>query len=252
MADGFHVEERGPLFAVTLARPPVNVLDLATLRGLEAVLRNVAPRRDLRVVLLRSGLAGVFSAGMDVADHAPERAPEMLGAVRALLIAFDVLPQSTVAVVDGRCRGGAFELLLLCDAVFATPASDFAFPEIEVGCFPPGAAALLPSLVGRAAAGLVLTGAALTATEAVRLGLVTRLSADPEAEAWAYVESIAAKSAAVVALARRALRQAGGLGLAERLDRAEAIYRDELLRTEDAAEGVRAFLEKRKPEWKHR
>ncbi len=189
---------------------------------------------------------------MDVADHAPERAPEMLETVHGLLLALDALPQSTVAVVDGCCRGGAFELLLVCDAVFATSRSDFAFPEIDVGCFPPAAAALLPSLVGRAAAELALCGITLKAPEAARLGLVTRVVDDAEGEARAYAERIVSKSGAVVALARRALREAGGPGLAERLRRAEAIYRDELLRTEDAAEGVRAFLEKRTPSWRHR
>ncbi|HET7291088.1 MAG TPA: enoyl-CoA hydratase/isomerase family protein [Vicinamibacteria bacterium] len=252
MADGFRVEERGPLLTVTLARPPVNVLDVATLRGLEAALRGVPARRELRALLVRSSLPGVFSAGMDVAEHAPERASEMLDAVRSLFVAFDSLPQSTVAAVDGRCRGGAFELLLLCDAVFATPASDFAFPEVDVGCFPPLAVALLPSLVGSAAAELTLAGATLSAAEAARLGLVTRVTEDPDEAARAYAESISGKSAAVVAVARRALREAGGVGFPERLRRAEAIYRDSLLRTEDAAEGVRAFVEKRKPVWKHR
>jgi cyclohexa-1,5-dienecarbonyl-CoA hydratase len=240
------------VLAITLVRPPVNVLDLATLRALTAAVESAAAGPAPRVVLLRSALDGVFSAGMDVADHAPERAPEMLEAAHRLLAAIDALPHSTVAVVDGRCRGGAVELLLVCEAVFATPRSDFAFPEVDVGCFPPAAAALLPSRVGMAAAELILTGIPLSAAEAERLGLVTRVADDAEAAARDYAQRVASKSAAVVALARRAMREAGGPGLSERLQRAEAIYRQELLRTEDAAEGVRAFLQKRKPSWRHR
>jgi cyclohexa-1,5-dienecarbonyl-CoA hydratase len=206
----------------------------------------------VRAVLLRSALDGVFSAGMDVADHAPDRAPEMLDAAHDLFLSMDALPQSTVAAVDGRCRGGAVELLLVCDAVYATSRSDFALPEIDVGCFPPAAATLLPARVGRAAAELILAGITLSAPEAHRLGLVTRIVDDAEEAARDYARRIASKSSVVVSLARRALREAGGTGLSERLRRAEAIYRDELLATDDAAEGVRAFLAKRKPNWKHR
>ncbi len=249
---GLNAQAEGPVFAITLARPPVNVLDLATLRALTSLVDDAATRPELRVVLLRSALNGVFSAGMDVADHAPARAPEMLDAVHALLVALDALPQSTVAVVDGRCRGGAVELLLVCDAVYATSRSDFAFPEIDVGCFPPAAVALLPSRVGKAAAEIILTGVTLSAAEAERLGLLTRVVEEPEAAAREYAQRVASKSAAVVALARRALREADGLDLAKRLRHAESIYREDLLRTEDAAEGVSAFLARRKPSWKHR
>jgi len=244
-------ETHGPVLVIALVRPPVNVLDLTTLRALTAAVDAAAARPDLRVVLLRSALDGVFSAGMDVADHEPSRAPEMLEAAHCLLVALDALPQSTVAAVDGRCRGGAVEVLLTCDAVYATRRSDFAFPEIDVGCFPPAATGLLPARVGRAAAELILTGSMLAASDAERLGLVTRVVDDAEAAAKDYAERIASKSAAVVSLARRALREAGGPALADRLRRAESVYR-ELLRTEDAGEGVRAFLEKRKPSWKHR
>src|SRR5262245_3250640 len=251
MGAGVHVEKLGPLLTITLARPPVNSLDLATPWELHAIAKDAASRPEQRVVMLRSGLEAVFSAGMDVADHAPDCAGEMLEAVHALFVAWDALPQSSVAVVDGRCRGGAFELLLLCDAVFSSARSDFAFPEIGLGCFPPTAAALLPSLAGRAAAELILTGAVIGALEAVRLGLVTRVTEDPAAAGLAYAEAVASKSGVAVAQARRAMREAGGLSLSERLRRAEAAYA-ELLRSEDAAEGVRAFLEKRRPAWRHR
>ena len=85
-----------------------------------------------------------------------------------------------------------------------------------------------------------------------RVGLVTRVVPDPLAEALAFGDDLAKRSAAAVAVARRALREAGGPGFSERLARAEALYREELLVTEDAAEGVRAFLEKRAPRWRHR
>ena len=251
-AQAVRTEERGGALVVTLARPPVNVLDLATIAAIHAVLSPLRERRELRAVIFRSSLDGTFSAGVDVADHVPERAPAMLDAVHGLFRLVDALPQVAVAAVDGRCLGGACELVALCDAAFATPRSSFGFPEIDVGCFPPAAAALLPGLVGRAATELILTGTRIAAAEAERIGLITRVVADADAAAEAFVERLATKSAAVLAIARRALREAGRAGFASGLARAEALYRADLLASEDAAEGVRAFLEKRAPRWRDR
>jgi len=237
---------------ITLARPPLNVLDRDTIHQLHEALAPLPGRRDLKVVVLRSGLEGTFSAGVDVADHTRERAPGMLAAFHALFHLLDALPQSTLAAVDGRCLGGGCELAAFCDVVLATPRSSFGQPEIDVGCFPPVAAVLLPRLVGRAAHELVLGGAAVSAAEAERIGLINRVAADLDAETRAWVRRLAAKSGAALALARRAVRQGGQGPWADALARAEAIYRSELLATEDAEEGVRAFLEKRPPRWTDR
>lgn len=245
-------ETRGPAFVVTLDRPPVNVLDLATLGWLHNALAPLRDRRDVKAIVFRSAIPGTFSAGVDVRDHSRERVGEMLDAVHGLFRLVDTLPQPAIAVVDGRCLGGAAELIALCDFVFASPRATFGFPEIDVGCFPPLAAALLPRLVGRAAAELVLTGAPVSAAEAARIGLITRVMDDPDGAATALVERLAGKSREVLALARKALREAGRRGLDEGLARSEAIYRDELAATEDVAEGVEAFLEKRRPRWRDR
>src|SRR5262245_33532403 len=117
------VEERGAALRVTLRRPPVNILDIASLRGLHEVLQPLAARHDLKAVVLRSGLPGTFSAGMDVADHRRERAAEMLQAVHAVFGVLETLPQATVAAVDGRCLGGGCELAAFCDFLLATPRS---------------------------------------------------------------------------------------------------------------------------------
>jgi cyclohexa-1,5-dienecarbonyl-CoA hydratase len=237
---------------VTLQRPPLNVLDIPTIRALHDALFPLLVHRDLKVLVLRSGLEGVFSAGVDVLDHTRERAGAMLDAFHRVFRLLDALPQASIAAVDGRCLGGGCELAAFCDFVLASPRSAFGQPEIDVGCFPPVAAVWLPRVLGRAAWELVLTGAPVTAAEAARIGLVTRVSDDVEQDAAALAARLGGKSAAVLALARRALRRGGEGAFEDALGRMERVYREELLATQDCEEGVRAFLEKRKPRWSDR
>jgi len=245
-------EERGGALWVSLDRPPKNVLDIPAIRALDLTLGPLAERRDLKVLVLRSALPGVFSAGVDVAVHRRERVPEMLESFHAVFRRLDGLPQVTVAAVDGVCLGGGCELAAFCDIVLATPTSTFGQPEIDVGCFPPVAAVWLPRLIGRAAFAMVLGGEPVSAGEAARIGLITAVAPDLAAETSRWVERLGGKSAAVLALARRAVRQGGTGAFRDALSGAESLYERELVRTEDMEEGVRAFLEKRKPAWKDR
>jgi cyclohexa-1,5-dienecarbonyl-CoA hydratase len=250
--EGLRRREYPGSLVLELRRPPVNVLDLAMIGRLEAVLTTIAARPDLRVMGLRSGLGGVFSAGVDVAAHAPDRVDEMLTAFHALARRLFHLPQATVVAVDGVCLGGACELAVLCDVVVASPRARFGQPEIDLGCFPPVAAVALPRLLGKAAAALILGGEPLSAIEALRLGLVTVVAEDVDAEAERWRERLAAKSGVALRAARRALRE-GALGsFDEALARAEQVYRDEVVPSADAAEGVQAFLEKRPPRFENR
>jgi len=247
-----HSEERGAALVVSLARPPLNVLDLDAIAALDRAIAPLASRRDLKVLVLRSAVPAVFSAGVDVADHARDRVGRMLASFHAVFRRLDVLPQATIAAVDGLCLGGGCELAAFCDVVLATPGSSFGQPEIDVGCFPPVAAAWLPRLVGRAAYAMVLGGARMTAAEAERIGLITAVTDDLAAETARWVERFAGKSGVVLSLARRALRAGSAEPFADALARTEAVYRDELTRTDDMEEGIRAFLEKRAPVWRDR
>jgi cyclohexa-1,5-dienecarbonyl-CoA hydratase len=246
------VEDRDGARWITLERPPLNVFDLPTMRALNNAIRPRARRRDLKVLVFRSGISGTFSAGVDVRDHGKDRAPDMLEAFHALFRMLDGLPQATVAAVDGRCLGGGCELAAFCDILLATPRSVFGQPEIDVGCFPPVASVLLPRIVGRAAFEMVLTGATLTAAEAARVGLVTRVVDNLPSETEACVARLTAKSGAVLSIARRVVRQGARGSFTKALERAERIYRKDLLATQDVEEGVRAFLEKRPPRWQDR
>lgn len=249
------LEKRGETAFLTLDRPPLNVLDLSTLRQLQAALDAVRADKAIDFLVIRGGGERAFSAGVDVKDHTRDRVPEMLevvhGAIRTLLS----LPQITIAQVRGACLGGGCEIASSCDFILASEESFFATPEIQVGCYPPVALARFPSQIGyRRAAELILTGRRISAQEAEAIGLINR--AVPAAELDTAVQELLTelreKSRAVLRLTLKGLRELSLKDFSERLARSEEIYLKELLKTDDVEEGARAFLEKRKPSWRHR
>jgi cyclohexa-1,5-dienecarbonyl-CoA hydratase len=244
-------EERSGALWITLGRIPLNVLDLFTMGEMSTALIQAGSRRDLRAVVFRSALEGTFSAGSDVRDHTRERAPAMLEAFHALVRQLDASPLCTVAAVDGRCLGGGCELALFCDVVLATPRSTFGQPEIDLACFPPVAAAWLTRLAPRAAYEMVLGGAPISAAEAAAAGLITRVVDDLDRALEEWLARLQGKSAVALTLARRALRAGAQGSFDDALARLEALYLSQVLPTEDAAEGVAAFLEKRRPSWRN-
>jgi cyclohexa-1,5-dienecarbonyl-CoA hydratase len=236
---------------ITLDRPPLNILTLTMIRELAAALEVVAGQPRLKAVALAaSGKA--FSAGVDVADHADDRVEPMIREFGELVARLRELPVPTIAVVQGRALGGGLEMAVACDLVLAAASTQLGQPEIKVGVFPPVAAALFPGLIGyQQAARLIFTGETIGAEEALRLGLVTWVVPDVELPAALahLLDQLAGLSAAVLGIARRALRLGAETGAAEALTRIEDLYLYDLLRTEDAHEGVAAFLEKRRPAW---
>lgn len=254
------LETSGRFATVWIDRPPLNVLDLDTLAELDRVLAEVADLDGLQLVTVRGGGDRAFSAGVAIEDHAAETIRPMLegfhGALRRLL----ALDAPVVAAVDGHCLGGGMELAACCDFVLATERSTFGQPEIRLGCFPPVAAALYPSLVAPGVAfDLVLTGRKIDAREAARLGFVTRLVPESSEEDALEVAlgrlraELSDKSAAVLTVTKRAL--VAGDPRRERFEaalvEAERLYLEDLASTHDLAEGVAAFLEKRPPAWRH-
>ena len=194
-----------------------------------------------------------FSAGADVADHAPKRVGKMLAAFHAVFRQLAETDCIKIAAVHGYCLGGGMELASFCDFVLATESAQFGQPEIKLGCFPPVAMITLPQLIGmRAAAHLILTGHQISATEAHRLGLVTRVVPDYElpAAVEALLDELRALSPAVLKLTSRTLRRFHAEEFERQLEDIESIYLSNLMQTKDAQEGIRAFLEKRAPVWK--
>jgi len=252
---GVSVEIKDRVASITFDRPPLNVLDLGLLRALDQEIESCSRLPKVDVLVLRGAGQRAFSAGVDIKDHTPEKVPEMLEVVHGVIRKLLALPQVTVAVVQGVCLGGGCELASACDFVLAAEESSFATPEIHVGCYPPVALARFSSLVGyHRAAEMILTGKSFSARDAQAMGLVNRIAAKDQLEGSLQnlLEELLGKSGAVLRIALKGLREASLRGFSEALKRSEELYCNELLRTADVEEGVRAFLEKRKPDWKHR
>ena len=240
---------------ITIEHPPVNVLGIELLRELGRELSACAGDSTIDVVVLRGAGTRAFSAGMDIRDHTRDKVPEMLDIVHSVIRKLLALPQVTIAAVRGVCFGGGCELASCCDLVVASEDSLFATPEIQVGCYPPVALARFSTLIGyHRAAEMILTGRQYGAREALDLGLINRVFAEDQFDngLTSLLDELLSKSGAVMRIALKGLRELSLRDFSGALSRSEEIYRHELLQTEDVDEGVRAFLEKRKPNWKHR
>ncbi len=238
---------------LSIDRPPLNVLDTATMRELDSAVTRALPDSDFLV--LEGAGPRAFSAGAEVADHVPERVGEMLAAFHAIFRRLARAECVTIAAVRGYCLGGGMELATFCDFVIAEESAQFRQPEIKLGCFPPVAIVTLPRLCGmRAAMDLILTGRAITAREAHELGLVTRVVRNGELKSAVerLLEELHASSVDVLRLTRRALWRMHTGDFERELEQIEHIYLNDLMRTKDAHEGIRAFLEKREPVWQVR
>lgn len=251
-ASPIQVERQGAVARLWLDRPPLNVLDLAALGELNAALDALPGPPHVRFLVFAGRGEKAFSAGVEVRDHTPDRVGAMLGSFHRVFRKLWNSDWITLAAVHGHCLGGGMELATMCDFVLATHTARFAQPEIKLACFPPVAAVLLPALVGpRRALELILTGRTLTAEEAQALGLVTTVVGEDELESATQklIATLTELSPAVLPLTRRAVLQAAGLDFERALDDMERIYLDTLMKTEDAAEGIRAFIERRRPAW---
>ena len=240
---------------ITLNRPPANVLSIDVMLDINTALESLEYQRDVKlVVLLAAGK--YFSAGFDLNDHFGDRAYIMLESFRKIFENLAKLDKPTLSVVAGPALGAGSLLAAGADICLAAAnAAKFGHPEIKGGVFNTVAAALLPRIVGRKKAfEMLIGGASMSAAEAERLGLITRAVADDklDAEAAALIQRFQESSAPVMQYARRAI--SGGLDLpfAEAVRHAEDVYLNQLMATEDAEEGLRAIIEKRKPAWKDR
>ena len=254
MATQFITKElQNGLGTITLHRPPLNVLNIAMMEEINGVLEEWQGKKDLKAVLFKAK-GKCFSAGVDVGEHMGDLAPKMIEAFHRIFRLMDRLGMLTIASVYNSCLGGGCELAVFCDLVIAAEGAKFGQPEIQVGVFPPIAAQIMPRIMGRKAAmDLILSGRIISASEALGFGLINKVVKDEELEreTEAFLKPYLRLSAEVLRQCRRAITAGLMDDLDPALKRIEDIYLNRLMKTHDAQEGLKAFLEKRKPEWRN-
>lgn len=244
----------GSVATITLHRPPVNALDRPRIAGLEERIRETVRRREVKLVAF-AGRGPDFCVGLDVTELAGSRAEETVRAYHSLVRLLLTLDVPTVALVQGRALAAGAEIALACDFVFAETTATFGFPEIRFGLFPAVASVLLERRLGRPkAADLILCGAAIGAEAAERRWLINALvnPGDLINALETIRERLEPFSASSLRLAKRAMSLGAAGDVLSALSAVERAYTRELLATEDAREGLAAFLEKRGPAWKNR
>jgi enoyl-CoA hydratase len=250
------VEPDAPIAVVRLNRPDArNALSDALMDELVAALTELDADAEIRCIVL-AGDERAFAAGADIAELAASTAVALYQAPRvARWDAIRKLSTPLLAAVSGWCLGGGCELAMTCDLIVASDTARFGQPETGLGIIPgAGGTQRLARAVGKALAmDMVLTGRMLTAHEALAAGLVARVVAK---EAWLeeavrVAREIAARAPVAQRLAREAVDRAFETGLDSGLDfERKALYL--AFASEDAREGLSAFVEKRRPEWKSR
>ena len=254
MTDSYiRVETQDGVATLTINKRPLNVVDMAALHQLESVLVELSRDESMRVLILRAA-GKMFSAGVDVADHTPDKVGEMIPLFDRACRALANFPCPTLAVVHGHALGGGCELVLCCDLAIMVENAKIGQPEIQLAAFAPIAAMRLPLMVGyRAAADMLFTGRTLTADEALKAGLVNAVVPADGIEAWVQEKTAQLSKLSRVALTmtKRAM-QSGFDNWDSSASELERLYLDKLMKTEDAHEGLTAFMEKRAAVWKHK
>ncbi|HEV7843798.1 MAG TPA: enoyl-CoA hydratase/isomerase family protein, partial [Pyrinomonadaceae bacterium] len=237
---GFRVEDR--VGRITFARPPLNIFNIEMMREINDALNECAGQRDMVAIVFEAGTdSRAFSAGVAVEEHVEETIYQMLDSFHAIFRTLEQSAKPAIAVVDGAALGGGCELVAGCDIVIATERARFGQPEIKLGVFPPIAAVLLPRIIGdKRARELILTGELIDAPEALRLGLVNAVVPlqQLEQKTQEVLVKLRELSAPALEATKRAIDLARGASFETALRRVEDLYLNELMKTEDAREGV--------------
>ncbi|HET6972745.1 MAG TPA: enoyl-CoA hydratase-related protein [Pyrinomonadaceae bacterium] len=249
----FRIDDR--VARITFARPPLNVFNIEMMREIASALSDCNQREVVAIVFDADKNCRAFSAGVAVEDHVQDTIFQMLDEFHSIFRLLEQIAKPSIALIDGAALGGGCELVAACDIVLASDRSRFGQPEIKLGVFPPVASVLLPLVIGeKRARELILTGEIIDAVEAARLGLCNHVV--PGAHLEAKLNEVLAKlrelSGTSLSYARQSLDLGRGRSIEDALNEQENIYLHELMKTQDANEGVKAFMEKRKAIWRHR
>ena len=252
------VERRGAVAIITINRPEKrNALNIQTRAEGAAILDELRADDAVRVAVLTGAGDKAFIAGADIAEFAERTAIQQREVMldRSLFNAIDSFPKPIIAMVNGYCLGGGCEVALACDLRIASDKASFGQPEINLGIIPGGGGTQrLTRLVGEGKAmEMILSGEIINAATAFTIGLVNHVvSADDlEAKTMEIANRIAEKSPIALRMAKEAVKLASRSNLDEGLRREVDLFAL-VFSSEDKDEGVKAFLEKRKPEFKGR
>ncbi|EFJ52284.1 hypothetical protein VOLCADRAFT_32282, partial [Volvox carteri f. nagariensis] len=245
---------------ISLSRPAArNAIGRQLLRELAEALDTVRQERTTRCVLVRSVVPGVFCAGADLKERATmsqSEAAEFVSRIRRTFTELQDLPMPTLAVVEGLALGGGAELALACDIRVMGSGASMAFPEAQLGIIPgAGGTQRLPRLVGASRAKeLIFTGRRVTAAEALDMRLAEHVVPDDQVggvynRALQLAEQMVRSAPLSLRQAKVAVNRGLEVDLHTGLAMEEALYA-QLLPTRDRLEGLKAFAEKRKPDYK--
>lgn len=237
---------------LTLNRAPLNVLNIEMMEEINAYFEGLLKEKALKLLVIQAA-GKAFSAGVDVGEHLGDLVYKMIEVFHKMFRLMDGLKVPSISVVNGSALGGGCELAVYCDMVIATEKAKFGQPEIQVGVFPPIAALAFPRMIGRKKAlELILSGDIITAQEALTLGMVNKIV--PEAALAEEVSRFVEKFKKLSGMVLKLTKEATLAGLNDDMERGlraiEKIYLDRLMKTNDAIEGLKAFIDKRKPAWK--
>lgn len=248
-------EDAAAVSTLTLNRPASrNALSLAMLQALGAHLDDVATDRDVRVVVI-AGDGPAFSAGHDLRElytaDDPGEHEQVFAACSAVMQQIEAQPQPVIAKVAGTATAAGCQLVATCDLAVAGESARFATPGVDIGLFcSTPAVAVSRAVAPKHAMQLLLTGELISAAEAFRMGMVNQVVPDEELDSAtaSLAELLASKPSAVIAAGKAAYRRQLGLSVADAYRVSTSAMVDGLA-LPDAAEGIGAFLEKRKPVW---
>ncbi|MBM4166139.1 MAG: enoyl-CoA hydratase [Ignavibacteria bacterium] len=250
----FTIIDEGEVVSLVLNRPPLNVLNIAMMKEMNSALSELLPHPNAKVLLLKAN-GKAFSAGVDVADHTADKIDEMMSEFHRVFENINKFKIPVIAVVDGAALGGGCEIVIFCDMIVASEKAKFGQPEIKVGVFPPIAAALFPRMLGRQRAlEFLMSGENISAMEAERIGLINKVFPVEgfENAVKEFVAKFTSQSKVILEMTKRAIDSGLSRPPMQAISNAEEIYMNEMMKTEDANEGLAAFLEKRNPVWKNK
>lgn len=248
-------EKKDGVAKIEINSPPLNVINIKIMREIKEAYNDAESTQDISIVTIRGTGNKAFAAGVDVKDHLPEVMHDMLNTFEDLMFTITNGKKPSVAIVDGICSGGGFEVALCCDMIIATEKANFSLPEITLSLFPGYGTVMLPRKLPRNIAfEMITSGDPISAQEAYRMGLVNKLVSEEhlEEEVEKFLRRFKKKSAKALELSRYAVLRAYDMEFEKSLKTVDDIYVGLVMQTEDANEGLKSFLEKRKPIWKHK